>query len=333
VTHEVFALMASHNLPPAVRGSGLLLVVTSSYDATADFLLSRLPADGVFRLNTDLFQEYQLWFDAAGFTLTDPTGRRCSSAQVYKAYWRWPDWPAVQGADARYAQAERRYLLSEITNLLWLQGKFVLVEPGAPRRSGKLIQLTMAARYFDVPAFRAGLNTSYPDGEATQVVKSLSKNLPDGTFLFSTAVDSRQLDPEQPWFMQSYVDAAFDVTVVAVRDRLFAFKLPRDFLASGIDWRAVPDTEDGWSVTELAPPVADAIRRYMRAMRLDFGRLDFLLDSAGELHFCEVNPNPQYAWLDYEGEYGLTAAVLDEISPATERHPIPAVHPLAEVRR
>jgi hypothetical protein len=70
----------------------------------------------------------------------------------------------------------------------------------------------------------------------------------------------------------------------------------------------------------------------MQAMRLDFGRLDFLMGSDGEMYFCEVNPNPQYAWLDYDREYGLVRAVLDEISPATPRHPIPLAHPLADPR-
>jgi len=319
--------------PSAAPGDGnrILLIITSSYDATVDFLLSFLPPGGVFRFNTDLFQQYELWFDASGFTLTDPAGRSCSSQQTYKAYWRWPDWPVAKNAEERYAQAEARYLVREMTNLLWLHGKFVLVEPEAPRRSGKLLQLTQAAEFFNVPPFQAGLNARYSARNGPEVVKSLSKSLPDGKFIFSTALDPSRLAPNLPWFMQRYVEAVFDITVVVVRNRLFAFKLPRDFLASEIDWRAVTHEDDAWSPTQLSPPVTTAILRYMRAMRLDFGRLDFLMDASGELHFCEVNPNPQYAWLDYDRQCGLLSAVLDEISPTTERHSIPVAHPLAEV--
>jgi len=320
--------------PSAIQesGTGLLLIITTSYDATVDFLLPLLPPDKVFRFNTDLFRQYQLRFDTSGFTLTDPSGRSCSSQQTYKAYWRWNDWPAARGAEERYVQAELRYLLSEMTNLLWLDGKFVLVEPGAPRRAGKLIQLTRAAEFFSVPPFRAVLDAPCSAGDEIEVVKSLSKRLPDGKFIFSTPVDPSRLAPNLPWFIQSYIAADFDVTIVVVRDRLFAFKLPRDFLDQSIDWRAIPGREECWEPTELSSSVSGAILGYMQAMRLDFGRLDFLMDSEGEIHFCEVNPNPQYAWLDYDRKHGLVDAVLDEISPVTERHSIPLAHPLAEPR-
>jgi len=312
--------------------TGLLLIITTSYDATVDFLVPLLPPGKVFRFNTDLFQQYEFWFDASGFTLTDPSGRSCSSQQIFKAYWRWPDWPVTRGAEERYVQAELRYLLSEMTNLLWADSKFVLVEPGAPRRAGKLLQLMRAAEFFNVPPFRASLNTRHSAGGEPEVVKSLSKRLPDGRFIFSTAVDPSRLAPSLPWFVQSYVEADFDMTVVVVRDHLFAFKLPRDFLDRSIDWRAITGLEECWQPIELSTSISGSILRYMKAMRLDFGRLDFLMGSDGEMYFCEVNPNPQYAWLDYDREYGLVLAVLEEISPVTPRHPIPLAHPLAEPR-
>jgi len=311
--------------------NGTLLIITSSYDATVDFLLPFLPADRVFRFNTDLFQQYELFFDAFGFTLTDPVGRSSNSRQICKAYWRWPDWPVATGDEERYVQAEVRYLVQEMTNLLWYEGKFVLVEPGAPRRAGKLLQLIRAREFFNVPPFQAGLNVRYSSRDGLEVVKSLSKSFPGDKFIFSTAVDPSHLVPDYPWFMQRYVEATFDVTVVVVRNRLFAFKLARDFLETSIDWRAIPNKENAWTPIELPEATRSAILRYMHELRLHFGRLDFLMDASGELHFCEVNPNPQYAWLDFEGTCGLLSAVLDELSPATERHAIPVAHPLAPV--
>ena len=321
-----------HPLVIQESGTSLLLIITTSYDATVDFLVPLLPPDEVFRFNTDLFQQYKFRFDASGFTLTDPSGRSCSSHQTFKAYWRWPDWPVARGAEERYVQAELRYLLSEMTNLLWADSKFVLVEPGAPRRSGKLLQLMRAAEFFNVPPFRISLNTQHPAGDELEVVKSLAKRLPNGRFIFSTPVDPSRLAPNLPWFVQSYIEADFDITVVVVRDQPFAFKLPRDFLDRSIDWRAITDREECWQPFELSSSISDGILGYMQAMRLDFGRLDFLMGSDGEMYFCEVNPNPQYAWLDYDREYGLVRAVLDEISPATPRHPIPLAHPLADPR-
>jgi hypothetical protein len=307
---------------------GKLLIITGSHDLTIDFLLPFLPADRVFRLNTDLFREYKLVFDASGFTLTDPTGRSITNLQVYKAYWRWLEWPVANANEERYVQAEIRYLLQEMTNLLWYESKFVLVEPGATRRMGKVMQSIRAKEFFNVPPFRAGLNCEYRIQNGPEVVKSLSKSFSNSRIIFSTAVDPSHLAPDHPWFMQQYVNAAYDVTVVVVRNRLFAFKLIRDFLATSIDWREVPDAGGAWQPTELPETIRAAIFGYMNDMRLDFARLDFLMDKNEQLYFCEINPNAQYAWLDYDRKLGLLDAVLEELSPLTERHTIPVRHPL-----
>jgi hypothetical protein len=307
----------------------ILLIITGSYDATTDFLLPQLPEEQVFRLNTDLFREYKIAFDAQGFTLADPAGRQIASSQVCKVWWRWPDWPITATEEERYVWSELRYLLREMVNLLWCEGKFVLVEPEALMRTGKLLQLTRAREYFLVPQFQAGLNLEYPAAEAPEVVKSLSRNLIGDKCVFTTVVDPSGLAPGFPWYRQRYVEAVRDVTVVVVRDRQFAFALERDFLDKSVDWREIPDRESAWMPIALSHAVCDAITKYMRDLHLDFGRLDFLMDASGDLHFCEVNPNPQFAWLDYEGKYGLLSAVLHELSPQTECHPIPAIHALA----
>jgi hypothetical protein len=312
------------------NGQGKLLIITGSHDSTTDFLIRFLaPSDCVFRLNTDLFLKYKLTFDHSGFELADPVGRSCTSKEVYKALWRWPEWPSRNTEESRYVQGEVRSLLQEISNLLWSQDRFVLVEPGALRRTGKLVQLTRARDFFNVSPFRAVLNSQGALQRSAEVVKSLGKCLPDDRVIFSTRVDSSDLAPGYPWFIQRYEEAAFDITVMFVRKRIFAFELERDFLATSIDWREIPDKGEAWKPFELPDPVRDKIIGYMEALHLDFGRLDFLRDKHGELHFCEVNCNPQFAWLDYDGKGGLLSAVLQELSPKTERHPIPVRHPLA----
>lgn len=312
------------------NGLGKLLIITGSHDSTTDFLIPFLsPSDCVFRLNTDLFLKYKLTFDHSGFDLTDPVGRSCTSEEVYKAFWRWPEWPAKNTEESRYVQGEVRSLLREINNLLWSQDRFVLVEPEALRRSGKLMQLTRARDFFNVSPFRAVLNSKDPLQKSSEVVKSLGKCLPDDRVIFSTRVDPSDLALEYPWFMQRYEEAVFDITVMFVRKRTFAFELERDFLATSIDWREIPDKGAAWKPFELPNLVRDNIIGYMKALRLDFGRLDFLRDKYGEFHFCEVNCNPQFAWLDYEGKEQLLSAVVEELSPETERHPIPVRHPLA----
>jgi len=308
-----------------------LLIITNSYDVTTDLLLDRLPDGRVFRLNFDQVDRYRIRFDRNGFCITAPDGRTISSDDVRKAYWRKPfnaeSDSVVFGAAHQYAHAEWRYLLNEIVNLLWSDGKWVLVEPFAERRTGKLLQLLHAERVFHVPPYEFVSNDSASATAA--VVKSLSGEPVDGKVLYTTKVQAGELDRRYPWFLQQYVPATYDITVVFVRGIVFAFKLHRDFLGDSPDWRRYISPEQLWMPTALPKELLRAVSVYMDDLKLSYGRLDFLLDDEQRYWFCEVNPNGQFAWLDLNRENGLLEAVISEISPSTEHHSIQHEHPLA----
>jgi hypothetical protein len=307
-----------------------LLILTNSFDVTTDLLLQRLGDVPVFRLNLDQMDRYALRLDSDGFHVSDPTGRTVTSETVGKAYWRKPFNAETEEGDVLtdYVVAEMRYVLAEMVNLLWAEKKLVLVEPFAERRTGKLMQLRYAQGLFTVPAHEVVLNRS-PFGDSV-VVKSLSNERVGSNVFYSTVVRSCDLDPRYPWFAEQYIEATHDVTVVFVRGRMFAFSIKRDFLDKTIDWRACMFESQNWSSHPLCAELSAAIAEYMRRLKLDFGRLDFLLDVHGQYWFCEVNPNGQFAWLDLGADHGLLAAVTDEISPSTKRYPIPYGHPLGQ---
>ena len=306
-----------------------LLILTNSYDATTDLLLDKIGDAPVFRLNFDQMAQYALRLNQGGFRISDPAGRTVTSTTVGKAYWRKPFHVECEGSElwTQYVESEMRYVLTEIVNLLWAEGKMVLVEPFAERRAGKLTQLRHARRLFAVPAHELVLNES--PRRRSAVVKSLSNRRVGDKVLYTTAVDTSDLDHRYPWFVEQYVEATHDVTVVFVRGRMFAFSLERDFLKRAVDWRECMPEEQNWTRHSLPPQMSAAIVEYMRRLKMDFGRFDFLLDGRERYWFCEVNPNGQFAWLDLGGDHGLLDAVAKEISPTTERHPIPNCHPLA----
>jgi hypothetical protein len=155
------------------------------------------------------------------------------------------------------------------------------------------------------------------------VVKSLTlERVAPGQVLYATRLDAADLDPGQPWFVSQYVEAVRDVTVVCVGADQFAFEFPRDRFAA-TDWRAVAlEAEAAWSPHVLPAAVADALRRLMGMLRLDYGRADFLLTAAGDYVFLEVNPNGEWGWLDKDGANGVLPAILDWVSPLTPPRPL-----------
>ena len=50
----------------------------------------------------------------------------------------------------------------------------------------------------------------------------------------------------------------------------------------------------------------------MKALKLKFGRFDFLIDKKNELWFLEVNSNGEWAWLDDNYQYGLHKEFLKQ---------------------
>lgn len=285
----------------------MLLIFTSSFDATTDLIISRLDAP-VFRWNRDLMKDYSVSFEPGGFVVS-VGDHRVRSDDVKKCYWRKPHHGEFEGLSA-YAREEVSYVFREAFNWLRLDGKAVFVEPDAERRLGKIIQMRLAADLFSVPDWRwtSGLR---PSLQASDIVtKSLTTSLfEDHKVLYTTRIQTvEQLDPGEPWLLQEAVVATHDVTAVFAHGRCFAFSLER---SAHLDWReGIGQDNQQWAPFALSGDQLDCISEFMRRCGLEYGRLDFLLSSQGTLHFLEVNPNGQWAWLDLDGRHGLFEYML-----------------------
>jgi hypothetical protein len=328
------------------------LIITNSHDITVNRVIDRLGTDRVFRLNSDLWPDYRITVAPGEFVLENPAGRRVSRPQVAKCWWRKPrsrfalkgqrtmqeaaglsalrrlfrraGRPAITQAE-RFVEEEVAYALREIKNLLWWDGRLVLVEPASYMRLGKIVQMEIARDHFPVPGweFRAASPGATGPGRR-RIVKPLgSESLGEDTWLWTTAVAEDALDRSQPWLLQDLVEASHDVTVVFVRGSVFAFALDRASLAGEtVDWREVGErTTPLWRPHDLPAEVAAAVSAFMGRVGLDYGRLDFLFDGAA-YWFLEVNSNGEWDWLDPDG----TGGVLDRI--AAELDPDGPVHPL-----
>ena len=317
----------------------MLIIFSTSYDTTVDLLVHYLKTADVFRFNSDRWEDYTIDMGPAGVRLEDPTGRSVCSRDITKAFWRkpartkdmFPEIPVPE--EMTYCEAEVWYVMREMVNILWAEKKVVLIEPLADLRAGKFVQLKLAREYFTLPdyQFRLGSGSRFSK-DAAVVTKSLTLEPVVGkthSVIFATRVDDSRLAPSYPWMVQEYIDAEADVTVVVVRDRLFAFELDRrPFLDKTVDWRELPvdETSDNWKPHTLPEAIEKGIFSFMGSLLLHFGRLDFLYHQ-GSYTFLEVNPNGQWAWLDAEAKHGLTMKIIDEISPRTPCRSIPAGRP------
>ena len=296
----------------------MLLILTNSLDATSDEIIRRIGVDGVFRLNVDLWQDYEVSVGPDGFWLRDPSGRMCASQRIAGLYVRKPtfddpiDVPAG-GSLESWSRSNISYVVQEIYNWAKRRGLVRLVEKGAAQRFGKLSQMWVAERYFKVPPWRFA-KSSQIDLKSPIIAKGLVPEMVENNqFFYASKVSPETLNPAFPWFVQEEVAADFDVTVLFIRDKCFAYQLDRGSF-DGPDWRRSINRQNlNWEPCQLDQKTTKAISDFMQEAELIFGRLDFLRKGE-DLFFLEVNANGQWAWLDLDGKQGIFDAVILELT-------------------
>lgn len=299
----------------------MLLILTSSIDGHSEEIVRRVGSDNVFRFNVDQWRDYEFHLSDGGFCISDPAGRRCHDTYVGALYVRKPTFDdpiavPIGGCLEEWLRAQINTFVQELYNICRDKGLVRLVEKGAQVRFGKFSQMRLAGKYFTVPPWRYVKTHGEIQfrSHAKVVTKPLTADFVSGSkFLYTREVDPASLDNGFPWLLQEKIEADADVTVVYVAGRCFAFALDRTSF-DGVDWRKhINRQELDWRRVELPARQAQAIVGFMTEANLQFGRLDFL--QKGEtLHFLEVNPNGQWAWLDMDGSQGIFDCVVGELT-------------------
>ncbi|MDA8679691.1 hypothetical protein N9L80_05230 [Luminiphilus sp.] len=286
----------------------MLLLITGSVDGTADRLVHRY-GDGIFRLNHDLLEEYDIEFTQNYWSITSPAGLSITSKTVSAACW-WKAFSYWKPDLSKYAAAEARYLCRDLYGWCRLNCKVIGNPPDFHNRYGKMTILGAAAKYFLVPDTLTSVNLAGSKALAGRriVAKSLaSETSEDKKVLLTTEVDIGTLHPKFVWYLQEAVQSQWDVTVFYCDERCFGFRRDRSGL-SGLDWREAQSfdySEQEWFPFELDSEVEDNLRILSAELDLEFGRYDFMLRDNGELAFLEVNANGQWVFLDINDKYGL----------------------------
>lgn len=299
----------------------MLLIVSNSMDGTTDLLLPFLRGKKeIFRFNVDLWREYSFEINTNSFCIIDPLGRAisqdsCSSLYLRKAYFLDEDRFKPIGGDLEsWCQHQIRSIIDGIYWICKKRGLVRLVERNADRRLPKIVQMRLATSYFTVPQWTVTSSPAKSILSDPVVCKSLdSAFLGDFRTLFSTKCSKASLDANYPWFVQDYVEAEGDLTVVYAASKLFSFYRGK-IAGEPIDYREAESGQDeGWAECRLPFELEENIRRYMSSLGLDYGRIDFLVKDSSYF-FLEVNPNGQFAWLDPDNKTGLLSWIAECIT-------------------
>jgi hypothetical protein len=293
----------------------VLLLITGSYDGTSDRIVTAYGA-GVFRLNHDLWRDYQISFSSAGWRIVNPcNGLVIESDTVKSAFWWKPFLTPLE--EDPYVQEEVKYIFRDIYG--WCVDKGIARGNHFTYHSvfGKVTILKKAQSYFKIPETSVSIGRLDADRfkDKKIVVKSLATaRTNDGNILITTEANINRLDPAYPWYIQERIDSEWDVTIFYCNKECFAFKRSRADL-KGLDWRAHQSSDPSrkeWFVFPLAADIKDKIVDLSRELNISFGRYDFLLEKGSDdLVFLEVNAHGQWVFLDYFEEHGLLDCVVN----------------------
>lgn len=292
----------------------MLLIITGSIDGSSDRILSSFK-EKAFRFNFDLYKDYEFELTPNYWSITNPTGHSISSQTITGLWW----WKAFNytAHDEPFINEELKLIFRELSS--WaLRRKLVKGNlPDFHNRLGKIAILEVAKQYFEIPDTLLTWGFKSPPNISDAVAKSLSSGLTTtNKALFTTSVDTSRLDPNFPWFLQSKIEATADTTVFICGSKLFCFDRDRSDL-TGLDWRNEQNftfQKEEWILKELTPNEDKNIRMFCQELNVDWGRIDLLRKSNGELVFLEYNANGQWVFLDYSNKHGLLDAVLNYLS-------------------
>lgn len=306
------------------------LIITSSVDATVDLLINDLGSNKFIRINYDRPFDWKIELENKQVSFnSDSLNIRATDKEIAKCIWRKPFQrnPEIFPYDDQYYMSEWKYLLHDIFFFFQDNKKTFLNAPQPDYLFTKHMQSRKAAGIFDLPKTTTSINIQ-PKTDMACVVKSMSgATFSNGNIMYTVDVEKRVLD-KNIWTIQEKVLRGYDLTVAYLYGNCYAYQLDRKKIYAyqldrkkikGIDWRVEIDKNDyDWEHINLDQDLLEKIKKYMRILNLNYGRLDFLADAFGKNPiFLELNRNGQWAWLDRKELTGLYIAMKKIYDPET----------------
>ncbi|AYL96527.1 MvdC/MvdD family ATP grasp protein [Mucilaginibacter celer] len=298
-----------------------ILIITNKSDITSDFIVKNLSQRRLpfYRLNTeDIGRSILVNFDfvAEKFLLKDlRLDLEIDLRSIKSVYYRRPE---VNNLYTDVTKGELNFIRSEL--LFTLEGIYKILDDAfwvnkvyAIRNAeNKIFQLLVAKELgFSIPP---SLVTSSPhealhffqEYDSDCIIKPIKSGLVEGDVeegvIFTTKVylDNENVDRliGFPVYLQKLIYKHADIRVTIVGNEAYAAMIhSQGNIESEIDWRKSSQPLPH-SIYELPKAEVDRCISLTKRLGLNYGAIDFILDENENLHFLEINPNGQWAWIE-----------------------------------
>ncbi|MCF2857002.1 hypothetical protein L1286_05955 [Pseudoalteromonas sp. SMS1] len=295
-----------------------ILIITSSYDKTVDYLQEKFSELSFFRFNVDQFSNYRVCAAEGGFSISDEyksiTNISCASIYYRK--------PSIEDLKDKISEEYLYFVFKEVFALVdgivdTFDG-YCLTRPRVFRyASNKVVQSSIAKKVGFNMAKHEITNNSGSDfmSKPNRVVKPIAvgriKRDEHFEFVQTNMVDEKytvDLLKYCPSYFQAYVEKDYECRLTIVGDDFFPVKIDSE---NKIDWR-VSNNKISYSLMDVPKEVLEKCYEMMNIMEVEFGCFDFIIKN-DEWFFLEVNINGQWAWLEFELGLNISRSIISKL--------------------
>jgi len=316
----------------------MVLLVTNTKDATADYLCSSLQANGMGHLRFDTDQylsrykvSYKSSNDSESFVLRDEISRNeLCSREVTGVWYRRPvapelsideEPPEISSQLSIEARVQYESVIATVPTRNWISAPdriFVsenrLLQLRVARECGLSIPSTIIAN--SSQEMMQFIETH--DRCCTKPLFSGQFNTREGLKLFYTTIvdknDTKFVAAVRnfPVLVQEYVDKQYELRLIVVGRSIFPVKIySQDDTRTATDWRVENCTIPRYEATEVPNELLAAARRIVSRFGLQFSSMDIIVTQNGGYYFLDLNPNGQWAWLDSMLHLGVSSTLAN----------------------
>lgn len=296
-----------------------ILIITSSFDKTVDYIIRKFSNVEFIRLNVDKLDKYKISVaNNSKFTVSI----KCSEYEIenlfesiHSIYYRKLFLPNLENYDANYHTYMHKEIYSFIVGIIdSFQGK-ILTSPSILRKvENKVFQLEVASKL----GFLLPHSLISNDAERVNnfnISKTIVKPLATGKLTTSTAVHSNIIANNvsdislSPTYFQKYIEKDYELRITVIKDTFYCVKIIAD---NKIDWR---DSEDSnlYELIDTPGIVKQECLDFLRACDLDFGAFDYIV-SGDKYYFLECNPNGQWLWLELKLGLDISKSIVEYLN-------------------
>ncbi len=292
-----------------------ILIVTSSFDKTVDYLINKYNQESFIRLNVDELDNYKI---SVSSHENFQVNIKCDTFEIENLfesissiYYRKLFLPELKDYDAKYHTYMQKEIYSFVTGLVDSFDGRVVTTPAILRKvENKIFQLKVAsALNFLLP--KSLISNDHDTVNKFRVYETIGKPLSTGKLTKSTGVHSSIIRGDvasislSPTYFQEYIPKDYELRITVVKDVFYCVKILAD---NKIDWR-VDEEKNSYELIETPKIIREQCQQFMQVCNLEFGIFDYIV-SGGKYYFLECNPNGQWLWLEMQLDLDISNSLV-----------------------